>query len=87
MQGLPFCACALPPRVQVACPPNEPRNSQLVLYNPPQFLQPLQEKEKRVVFGGHEWVIEQDWDGTGVASVIWEPVSAALCYDVISCVF
>ena len=54
-----------------------PRSGQLVLYSPPQFLQPLQEKQKRVVFGGREWMIEQDWDGTGVAAVIWEPVSAA----------
>lgn len=52
-----------------------PLDRQLVVYNPPQFLQPLQEREKRVVFGGYEWVIKQDWDGVGVAAVVWEPVS------------
>ena len=53
-------------------------NHQLVLYSPPQFLQPFHEKEKRLVFGGREWVIEQDWESVGVAAVVWEPVSASL---------
>ena len=67
-------------RVQVTCSQcdqESPPSGQLVLYSPPQFLQPLQEKKKRVVFSGREWVIEQDWDGTGVAAVVWEPVSVA----------
>ena len=53
-------------------------NHQLVLYSPPQFLQPFHEKQKRLVFGGREWVIEQDWESVGVAAVVWEPVSASL---------
>ena len=51
---------------------------QLVVYNPPQFLKPLQEREKRLVFGGREWIIEQNWDSVGVAAVVWEPVSPPL---------
>ena len=55
-----------------------PLHRQLVLYSPPQFLQPLQEREKRVAFGGHEWVIEQNWESVGVAAVVWEPVSVIM---------
>lgn len=61
-----------------------PLDRQLVVYNPPQFLRPLQEREKRVVFGDREWVIQQDWEGVGVASVIWEPVFC-ICYS--QCIF
>ena len=63
-----------------------PLDRQLVVYNPPQFLQPLQEREKRVEFGGREWVIKQDWEGVGVASVIWEPVFF-ICHSQCKCIF
>ena len=56
-----------------------------MLYSPPKFLQPLQEREKRVVFAGHEWVIEQNWDGVGVAAVVWEPVSESIIIDLTEC--
>ena len=55
-------------------------SGQLVIYNPPQFLKPLQEREKRLVFGGLEWIIEQHWDSIGVAAVIWEPVCIILIH-------
>lgn len=51
-----------------------------MLYKPPQFLQPLQEKEKRVKFAGHEWIIQQNWDSVGVAAVVWEPVGRTLAH-------
>ena len=50
-------------------------DQQLVVYNPPQFLQPLQQKERREEFASREWIIQQNWDGVGVAAVVWEPVS------------
>ena len=49
-------------------------DGQLVVYSPPQFLQPLRERERRVEFAGREWVIQQNWDSVGVAAVVWEPV-------------
>ena len=52
-------------------------NRQLVLYDPPRVLQPLHERERRVCFGGREWVIQQHWESVGVAAVIWEAVSRA----------
>ena len=54
--------------------PESGMTGQLVVYSPPLILKPLQEKEKRLVFGGQEWVIQQNWDSVGVAAVIWEPV-------------
>ena len=69
-----FCDC-----FQTVCHEGEGANpgwdQQLVVYSPPQFLQPLQQKERRVEFASREWIIQQDWDSIGVAAVVWEPVS------------
>ena len=47
---------------------------QLVIYNPVQLLRPLQERERQLVLAGRRWTIRQDWDGVGVAAVVWEAV-------------
>lgn len=65
--------------LQIVCPADDftsCADKQLVLYSPPKFLQPLLEREKKLVFAGREWVVEQNWDGVGIAAVIWEAVSA-----------
>ena len=71
------------PCLQIVCPVDDSTlrvDQQLVVYSPPKFLEPLLEREKKVVFAGREWVIEQNWDGVGIAAVIWEPVSLSVLF-------
>ncbi|XP_071942800.1 protein N-lysine methyltransferase METTL21A-like [Antedon mediterranea] len=44
----------------------------LVLYKPPEFLEPFHKQERRFVFTGKEILINQDWEKLGVAAVVWD---------------
>ena len=48
---------------------------QLVPYKPSPVLPVFQEEKRLFEFAGKEWMVHQQWNDVGLASVVWEAVS------------
>lgn len=68
-------AMSTPPDVK-----SEAACNQMVPYNPTNsaILPMFSQRTRNFDFSGKNWVVKQDWDEIGVASVVWEPVSFSL---------
>ena len=54
---------------------NETAGYQLVPYKPSPVLPVFQEEKRSFKFAGKEWIVHQQWNDVGLASVVWEAVS------------
>lgn len=52
---------------------------QVVPYQPKSILPMFEQKSRSFEFAGKTWVVIQEWEEIGVASVVWEPVSNCNC--------
>ncbi len=51
--------------------------SQIVPYQPDSILPMFHQEKRQFEFAGLNWVLSQQWEEIGVASVVWESVSAS----------